>query len=137
METSWIHVIRNGKGSAANVCVRQRGSFFWDTIHTGKFGEKAPQMLEQYEVPVYFREDFFSVLEGGNQHRPSYRWILVGPKKTGSSFHKDPNATSAWNGLIYGLKKWILFPPDEIPPGGIPSVSLIFQGYSQVRMNWK
>ncbi len=39
----------------------------------------------------------------------------------GSSFHKDPNATSAWNGLISGRKKWIMFPPDVVPPGVFPS----------------
>lgn len=30
---------------------------------------------------------------------------------------QDPNHTSAWNGLITGRKRWILYPPDQPPPG--------------------
>jgi hypothetical protein len=96
------------------------------------FAEKVPQFLKEYEVPMYFREDFFSLL--GPKDRPSFRWILVGPPKSGSSFHKDPNATSAWNGLLSGRKKWILFPPDVVPPGVYPSddgwdVSTYYQSF--------
>jgi hypothetical protein len=32
-------------------------------------------------------------------------------------FVQDPNSTSAWNGLISGRKKWILYPPHSTPPG--------------------
>lgn len=64
-------------------------------------------------------EDYFSFIEG--KDRPSFRWILVGPQKSGSTFHKDPNSTSAWNALISGAKKWVMFPPDITPPGVIPS----------------
>lgn len=45
----------------------------------------------------------------------------MGPSKSGSSFHKDPNATSAWNATIFGSKKWILIPPNIAPPGTFPS----------------
>jgi hypothetical protein len=76
-------------------------------------------MLEEYEVPPYFQEDFFSLLKGND--RPSFRWLLVGPARSGSTFHKDPNYTSAWNGLISGLKKWVMYPPDKVPPGVFPS----------------
>jgi len=51
----------------------------------------------------------------------------VGPPISGATFHKDPNSTSAWNGLIYGAKKWIMYPPDVVPPGDDPrpiSISL-------------
>ena len=43
-----------------------------------------------YWVPECFGEDFFSVL--GDQ-RPDHRWLIVGPERSGSTFHKDPNAT--------------------------------------------
>ncbi|QRW26964.1 F-box and JmjC domain protein [Rhizoctonia solani] len=49
--------------------------------------------------------------------RPDYRWLIVGPAKSGSTFHKDPNATSAWNAVITGSKGWVMFPPDVLPPG--------------------
>ncbi|KAL6145415.1 hypothetical protein ACLB2K_056103 [Fragaria x ananassa] len=83
-----------------------------------KFGEKVARLGSEYEVPVYFREDLFNVL--GNE-RPDYRWIIIGPAGSGSSFHIDPNSTSAWNAVIKGSKKWVLFPPDVVPPGVHPS----------------
>lgn len=110
-----------------------------------KFAEKAPVLGSEYEVPMYFREDLFSVL--GNE-RPDYRWIIIGPAGSGSSFHIDPNSTSAWNAVIKGSKKWILFPPDVVPPGVHPSpdgaevacpVSIIewFMNFYGATKNWK
>jgi len=110
-----------------------------------KFAEKVPKLGDEYEVPVYFREDLFGVL--GNE-RPDYRWIIIGPAGSGSSFHVDPNSTSAWNAVIKGSKKWILFPPDVIPPGVHPSpdgadvaspVSIMewFMNFYGATKNWK
>ncbi|KAK5827439.1 putative histone arginine demethylase, partial [Linnemannia elongata] len=79
-----------------------------------KFGERCQGILEDMEVPVYFREDFFGMMK---ERRPDYRWIIIGPARSGSTFHKDPNATSAWNAVITGSKKWIMFPPHILPPG--------------------
>ncbi|KAI4300616.1 hypothetical protein L6164_033972 [Bauhinia variegata] len=110
-----------------------------------KFADKVPKLGSEYEVPVYFREDLFHVL--GNE-RPDYRWIIIGPAGSGSSFHVDPNSTSAWNAVIKGSKKWIVFPPDVIPPGVHPSpdgaevaspVSIIewFMNFYGATKNWK
>jgi len=77
-------------------------------------------MLNEYSVPKYFKEDYFDLLNG-TEARPSYRWLLVGPSRAGATFHKDPNWTNAWNGLIRGKKKWIFYPPDTPPLGVIPS----------------
>ncbi|EAN79172.1 hypothetical protein, conserved [Trypanosoma brucei brucei TREU927] len=72
-----------------------------------------------YTVPEYFsRDDFFKVLGGA---RPKYRWIIAGPRRGGSSFHVDPNYTSAWNANLTGLKRWILLPPGHTPAGVFPS----------------
>ncbi|RUS16986.1 hypothetical protein BC938DRAFT_476395 [Jimgerdemannia flammicorona] len=79
-----------------------------------KFVRDCPDIADDFEVPEYFREDYFSVL--GNE-RPDYRWLIVGPARSGSTFHKDPNSTSAWNAVITGSKKWIMYPPDTVPPG--------------------
>ncbi|KAF9423959.1 hypothetical protein BGZ94_008115 [Podila epigama] len=79
------------------------------------FGERCQGILDDMEVPIYFREDFFGMM--GGEKRPDYRWLIVGPARSGSTFHKDPNATSAWNAVITGSKKWIMFPPHILPPG--------------------
>ncbi|KAH7108417.1 Clavaminate synthase-like protein [Auriculariales sp. MPI-PUGE-AT-0066] len=71
-------------------------------------------MGKEYNVPPIFGEDLFRVM---GQQRPDYRWLIVGPSRAGSSWHKDPNSTSAWNAVITGSKGWILFPPDTPPPG--------------------
>ena len=43
-----------------------------------------------YWIPDCFGEDLFAALE---DRRPDSRWLIVGPGKSGSTFHKDPNAT--------------------------------------------
>ena len=45
----------------------------------------------------------------------------MGPKRSGSAFHMDPNATHAWNATIVGKKRWIFYPPGVTPPGIFPS----------------
>ncbi|CAG8591558.1 21785_t:CDS:2 [Cetraspora pellucida] len=79
-----------------------------------KFGEKCDGILEDFFVPEYFSQDFFNIL---GHDRPDFRWIIIGPARSGSTFHKDPNSTSAWNAVIKGSKKWIMYPPDTLPPG--------------------
>lgn len=82
------------------------------------FANKVPSLTEDYAVPEYFSDDLFNVL---GENRPDYRWLIIGPARSGSSFHKDPNCTSAWNAVIKGRKKWVLFPPHVSPPGVFPS----------------
>ncbi len=110
------------------------------------------------------RQDLFHLL---GPHRPDFRWLIVGARRSGSTFHIDPNATCAWvrwrnvapcrrrppplppdpflfvrsrasvdpsfarlhcagwlmrtgyvqNTTITGAKKWVMYPPDCVPPG--------------------
>lgn len=43
-----------------------------------------------YWSPECFGEDIFAVL---STQRPDSRWLIIGPERSGSTFHKDPNAT--------------------------------------------
>ncbi|KIW19629.1 hypothetical protein PV08_00202 [Exophiala spinifera] len=67
-----------------------------------------------YLPPDAFQSDLFTLLR---EQRPDHRWLIIGPERSGSTFHKDPNATSAWNAIIRGSKYWIMFPSDVLPPG--------------------
>lgn len=71
-----------------------------------------------YWIPDCFGEDLFAVL---GDDRPDSRWLIVGPERSGSTFHKDPNATSAWNAVLRGSKYWIMFPAtaNTPPPPGV------------------
>eukprot|EP00752_Nemacystus_decipiens_P001866 g1797.t2 len=83
--------------------------FDWTVYKDDKVGR---EVMAQYSVPSVFEEDLFQLLEE-HQHPeyPSYRWLLVGPKRSGSACHNDPLGTSAWNTLLSGRKLWFLAPP--------------------------
>lgn len=68
-----------------------------------QFGEVAPSLLKDYCVPHLFQEDFFDILD--TDKRPSYRWLIIGPERSGASWHVDPALTSAWNTLLAGRKR--------------------------------
>eukprot|EP01133_Synstelium_polycarpum_P008167 gene8167-9601_t len=78
------------------------------------FGEKAPEMLAEYSVPKFFPEDLFSV---SGKDRPHFRWLVAGPPRSGAPWHIDPAGTSAWNSLISGKKRWLMYPPLSDPVG--------------------
>ena len=71
-----------------------------------------------YWSPGCFGEDLFAVL---GDKRPDDKWLIIGPARSGSTFHKDPNATSAWNAVLRGSKYWIMFPSSSStpPPPGV------------------
>jgi len=79
-------------------------------------GRTAPDAA--YWSPDAFGDDLFEVL---GEHRPDCRWMILGPKRSGSTFHKDPNATNAWNAVLTGSKYWLMFPSSSSlpPPPGV------------------
>ncbi|KAL9104477.1 MAG: hypothetical protein Q9163_000570 [Psora crenata] len=82
----------------------------------------SPSSPGSYTPPLCFGHDLFSIL---GPQRPDHRWLIIGPERSGSTFHKDPNATSAWNAVVRGAKYWIMFPsgsgdhPPWPPPPGV------------------
>lgn len=90
-----------GQGGA---CPREEAPLY---LFDKAFAAKAPCLAQDYTTPLYFREDLFSVLgpsegdppaqaDGASTTpciRPDYRWLIFGPKRSGSVFHKDPNGT--------------------------------------------
>lgn len=75
-------------------------------------------MLKRYQIPKYFQDDYFEVLD--KSQRPPYRWFLIGPQRSGSPMHIDPIHTSAWNTSLHGTKYWVMLPktyPKQIVNG--------------------
>jgi 8-oxo-dGTP pyrophosphatase MutT (NUDIX family) len=89
--------------------------------------EPMTNLVSEYTVPLYFQDDMFSIVTstdidsvatnlGDNNHqRPPFRWILIGPSRSGTGLHIDPLLTSAWVTLLHGTKRWCMFPPDTPP----------------------
>ena len=108
-------------------------------IYDSEFGDDAPTnvLLDEYMVPPCFSPDLFSV--ANSIVRPPYRWILIGPARSGTGLHVDPLWTNAWVTLLQGCKRWLLFPPDTPPelirmdgPTQIPSSIWFSQYYDMV-----
>ena len=83
-------------------------------VFDGTFAEKpgSAALAEDYAVPEYFSgpgSDLFAL--AGARRRPPHRWVVFGPRRSGSSCHVDPLATAAWNALVSGRKRWALLPP--------------------------
>lgn len=75
------------------------------------FRTVAPQLLEGFEVPEYFADDWLQDLD--DEARPDLLWIFLGPGRSGLFMHVDIGHTAAWNVQLSGRKSWVLFSPGQ------------------------
>ena len=80
------------------------------------------RLLGDYTVPKYFTSEY-DLFTAVSPPLITARWLLLGPPRSGSNIHFDPNHTSAWNTLLLGHKKWVLFPPDT-PEASVLDIAL-------------
>ena len=93
--------------------------YIFDRAFVSKTGiDVSAPPTASYWPPTAFGPDLFDVL---GDHRPDNKWLILGPTRSGSTFHKDPNATSAWNAVLSGKKYWLMFPSGSgiSPPPGV------------------
>lgn len=79
------------------------------------FGEKVPALAADWRVPALFDDDLLALLPA--DVRPDFRWLLIGGRRSGSTWHTDPNCTNAFNATLSGAKRWMMLPPHVQPPG--------------------
>ena len=70
--------------------------------------EIVKSLAEDYTAPAIIED---GSLFADDPAPPTHRWFLVGAARTGTPLNTDPLATSAWNALVVGRKRWALFPP--------------------------
>lgn len=82
------------------------------------FAERAPGLLTDYRP---FGGDLFGpdAMQPLDPRPMDFRWLVLGPMRSGASWHVDPLGTSAWNALLFGRKRWALYPPGPSPPPGV------------------
>lgn len=70
-------------------------------------------LLRDFEVPRCFQDDLYDTDEQTRDFLPltCHLFVLVGGARSGSNVHQDPKWSSAWNTVLHGHKKWVMFPP--------------------------
>lgn len=71
------------------------------------FVDKIPNLAALYAPLSHLGRDLFDLLAS---RYPKFRWLVTGHPRSGSSFHINPNATSAWNAVIRGRKTLVIIP---------------------------
>lgn len=82
--------------------------YIFDECFGDEFWE-SHELIKDYEPPALC-DDLFAIFS--EESRPPHRWLLVGPRRSGSFPHQDMLGTSAWNAVVAGRKRWVMLPPE-------------------------
>jgi hypothetical protein len=87
----------------------ERCDSMYEDYHNGIDGHNNYKSGPSVLTKLFFPEDLMSKMI--TSKRPPHRWLLAGPKGSGTYIHKDPRGTIAWNALFHGVKIWALLHP--------------------------
>lgn len=79
-----------------------------DYLTSWCFRTDCPELLNDFEIPPYFREDWLEELPQKND----MLWLFLGAKGSGMGLHQDLGHTAAWNAQVTGKKRWALVAPE-------------------------
>jgi tetratricopeptide (TPR) repeat protein len=82
-------------------------------IFDRNFFQDSTELTGSLRTPPFFR-----IAKGMDES-----FFFLGASKSGVSFHKHADA---WNAVLFGRKRWFLYPPTKTPPGGV------WPGFSQL-----
>lgn len=69
---------------------------------------------DAYKTPFCFEDDWLNEFWRTRTDKDDdYRFVYMGPKGSWTPLHTDVFDSYSWSANICGLKKWIMFPPDE------------------------
>ncbi|CEM19611.1 unnamed protein product [Vitrella brassicaformis CCMP3155] len=90
-------------------------------------------LIDDWWAPAHFPEDLHNIL--GDDRRPPWRWFMIGPIRSGTTVHRDPLGTAAWNAVIQGEKRWALLPP-ELSKRLVKAKMLLRDGEDDEAIDW-
>lgn len=79
-----------------------------DYLTSWCFRRDYPELLADFEVPLYFQDDWLEELPTLND----MMWLFLGAEGSGMGLHQDLGHTAAWNAQVTGLKEWALVAPE-------------------------